>query len=339
MKSLKNICLILGVFFMLSISCFGTEVNQQQIYISKVIINAPWGQKPGEFGVDDPYARNPKAIGLGPVMGPSTFTVAPNGDIYIVDMFNYRVQRFTQDGAFVSTFSLLESRSAGGEDISVDANGNIYLLYLGPAVVRKFDSNGNLLKIIFMFNHEDKDAEGMSCGGGSTHLYCDNFGRLFLSYYKWNERTQTIFQFGTTTTEFSQDQQKATLRKGSASMSGIVLNKDQIFQYIDGKMFTVDNSNKAITGYNFSGTYSFLDVDGSGNAYMTYYNRDTDMYSVRKQTPDGKIISTFEWKFTNYAYHNLNKPLTIDAQGNVYVFDSTKEGITITKWSPVGAGK
>ncbi|MCJ7497459.1 MAG: hypothetical protein MUO78_04925 [candidate division Zixibacteria bacterium] len=339
MKFYSKIIILLILFLILQVLAFCSDNTPHQTYIPQIILNEPWGQKPGEFGIDDPYARNPKAIGQGPVMGPSTFTVAPNGDIYIVDMFNYRVQRFTQDGAFVSSFSLLETRSAGGEDISVDANGNIYLLYLGPAVVRKFDSNGNLLKIIFMFNHEDEDAEGMNTGGGPTKIFCDKSGRLFLQYRSEKYRDFRIFQFGTDVTDFTPEQQKATLRRGFAGGSGIILKKEQIFQYIDGKMFTVDNSNKAIRGYNFSGTYSFLDVDGSGNAYMTYYNMDTDIYSIKKQTPDGKIICTFEWKFTNYAHHNLNKPLIVDAQGNVYVFDSTKEGITITKWSPVGTGK
>jgi hypothetical protein len=295
----------------------------------------------GEFGIYDPYTRDPKAFDEGPVMGPSTFTVASNGDIYIVDTFNHRIQKFNQEGSFVAAFPAVGSGWA--EDVAVDANGNIYLLFLGPAQVWKSDQGGNRLKIIQTFNRyenrDDEDVRGMDTHGGSTRLYCDNTGRLFLTYYKENERAQVIFQLGTTTAEFTPEQQKATLRRGYAGMSGIILNKDQIFQYIDGKMFTVDNSDKAITGYNFSGTYSFLDVDGSGNAYMTYYNMDTDIYSVKKQTPDGKIISTFEWKFTNYAHHNLNKPLTIDAQGNVYVFDSTKNGITITKWSTSGGGK
>ena len=90
-----------------------------------------------------------------------------------------------------------------------------------------------------------------------------------------------IFQLGTSAAEFSPEQQKTTIRKGYAGVSGKILNKDQIFQYLDGRMFTVNNSDKKIIGYNFLGAYSFLDVDGSGNAYMTHYNTDTNMYSVK----------------------------------------------------------
>ncbi len=319
---------------MFTASVFGAEEKtvQQQTYTPQVIINAPWGNKPGEFGLYDPYRSNPDARDQGPIMGPSTFTIAPSGDIYIVDILNYRVQRFTQNGQFIS-FSLLK-RVGLVEDICVDTDGNMYLLEIAPVYVRKIDPEGKLLNLIPVFNHKDEDAKGMSIGGGSTRLYCDNSGRLFITYKKENERVQVIFQLGTTTAEFSPEQQKATIRRGNAGISGRILNKGQIFQYIDGKMFTVDNSDEKMTGYNFSGGYSFLDVDGSGNAYMTHYDEKTDIYSVRKQTPDGEVISTFGWKLEGYAQHNLNKPLTVDDDGNVYVLGSTKDGITLTRWSP-----
>ncbi|MDH4223817.1 MAG: hypothetical protein OEV55_09795 [candidate division Zixibacteria bacterium] len=330
MNRLKKISVFLAPILILIFSIIiATEKKveqQQQTYVPQVIINAPWGNKPGEFGL---YVE-------GPIMGPSTFTIAPNGDIYIVDTFNNRIQRFSKDGTFLS---MMRAHGSGWvEDICVDVNGNTYLIHLGPARIRKIDTEGNLLKVINTFNsyenRDDEDVKGMNTHGGSTRLYCDNSSRLFITYKKENERAQVIFQLGTSEAEFSPEQQKTTIRRGYAGISGKILNKDQIFQYLDGKMFTVDNSDKKITGYNFLSAYSFLDVDGSGNAYMTHYNMDTDIYSVKKQTPDGEEISTFGWKLEGYAQHNLNKPLTVDEDGNVYVLGSTKDGITLTKWSP-----
>ncbi|HVP36519.1 MAG TPA: hypothetical protein VMT04_05935 [Terriglobales bacterium] len=352
MKTSKNIGLFLVISSILGNHGFAAQQAQQQTYTSTVILSAPWGQKnlymdkelssPGEFGIFDPYTREPNAVDQGPIQGPSTFTVAPNGDIYIVDTFNNRIQRFTQNGSFVS--SLPAAGSGWVEDIAVDANGNIYLLYLGPAAVWKVDPSGNLLKVIYMFELGDKDGEGMSYGGGSTRLYCDKSGRLFLSYYKANERAQAVFQFGTTTTEFTPVQQKASLRKGSAGASGLILNKNMLFQIIGGEMSSVDNSGKSITEFKSLGSYSFLDVDSLNNAYLTSYNMENNIYSIRKQTPDGIIISTFEWKYPRYQLPSPHTPtvvdtkkeLTIDAQGNVYVLGLTNSGLTITKWSPSG---
>ncbi len=336
MKNLKNISLVLGMFPILITSVFATESVQQQTYVSQVILSALWGQKPGEFGIDDPYAHNSKAHDLGPIQGPSTFTIAPNGDIYIVDIFNYRVQRFTQDGKFVSSLS---ARMGLVEDICVDADGNVYLLEIAPAYVRKLDPEGKLLKLIPMFNHDDQDAKGMNYGGGSTKLYCDNSGRLFLSYYRENTRMQAIFQLGTTAGDYTPAQQKATLRKGFAGTSGFILDKGQILQGIDGKMVSVDNTGKVVTEYNISaGSFSFFDIDPQGNVYMhAYVQKDEEISEkVRKYTANGALISEIAWKSMGYAIHNLNKSLSIDSQGNIYVFDSTKDGVTITKWSPSG---
>jgi hypothetical protein len=338
-----------GVFYILSLTAFGTE--QQQTYVSMIILNAPWGQKnlfmdkepspAGEFGIFDQYARDPNAVDRGPVQGPSTFTIAPNGDIYVCDIYNFRIQRFNSIGGFVSAIPMKEH--VADEDIAVDKEGNIYVLTVvsNPVLVWRYDQNGNVIKEYKMFN--DDDAAGMNYGN-STHLYCDKSGRLFLSYYKANERTQAIFQFGTTTMEFTPEQQKTTLRKGSAGVSGIILNRDLIFQFTGGKLFSVDNQGKSITEFNSLGSYSFLDADSLNYAYLTSYNMEKDIYSIIKQTADGKIVSSFEWKYPRYQLPNSPKPmsvrtnkgLTIDAQGNIYVLELTNSGVSITKWSPSG---
>jgi len=348
MKILRNLSFTLVSFFVIESFLLAA---QQQNYTSAVLLSAPWGQKnlrmdkepsaPGEFGLFDPYTRNPKAFDEGPVQGPSSFTIAPNGDIYIVDTFNDRIQRFNQSGSFVAW--LPAPGSGWAEDIAVDILGNVYLLYLGPAEVWKLDPDGHLLKVFHMFDTQDSDAVGMSYGGGLTRLYCDNSGRLFLSYYKNNDRSRAIFQFGTTTTEFSPEQQKTNLRRGSAGSSGLILNKDQVFQMISGKMFSVDNAGNPIVEYKLLGSYSFFDADTLDHVYLTYYDGGKNTYSIKKQTSNGVVISSFEWQYPRYQLpppHNTTisvetkKELMMDTQGNIYVLGLTNSGVSITKWSP-----
>jgi sugar lactone lactonase YvrE len=83
------------------------EQVQQETYVSKVVIQAPWGaknlvydkeeSKPGEFG----FHSSEEAT-----IAPNTFTIAPNGDIYIVDPLNKRIQRFNKDGQFISVIPI-----------------------------------------------------------------------------------------------------------------------------------------------------------------------------------------------------------------------------------------
>ena len=90
----------------------------QETYVSEVILQAPWAEKnlvddgeespPGEFGIRVySVPESLKEFGdVPPPEGPTSFTVAPNGDIYITDPFNKRIQRFDENGNFVSVIPI-----------------------------------------------------------------------------------------------------------------------------------------------------------------------------------------------------------------------------------------
>jgi len=157
----------------------------------------------------------------------------------------------------------------GDEDIALDQNENIYILTIvsGPVLVWKFDQNGNLVKEYVSF--EDEDAVGMNIGGGPTKLFCNNSGRLFLQYFSEKKREDKIFQFGTTTTDFTPEQQKATLRKGFVGVNGLSLNQNRIFEITDGKTYLMDNLGKAVTQYKHGvNPHLFLGTDANGSIYL-----------------------------------------------------------------------
>jgi hypothetical protein len=92
-----------------------SETATQETYVSEVIISAPWAEKnleydgeespPGEFGLHSivfPDSLREKLPDPPLPEGPTAFTVAPNGDIYITDPLNKRIQRFDANGNFVS---------------------------------------------------------------------------------------------------------------------------------------------------------------------------------------------------------------------------------------------
>jgi hypothetical protein len=187
---------------------------------------------------------------------------------------------------------------------------------------------------------EDNDSEGMNIGGGPTKIFCDNSGRLFMQYYSEKDRDFKIFQFGIAITDFTPVQQKTSLKRGFVGVNGLILNQDRIFGIIDGKMWLLDNLGKTVTQYEHpANPRLFLGTDANGAIYLHAFDISKGTELVRKYSLDGRLISVVEWKNIGYAQHNLNKPITVDSQGNIYIFDSTKSGITITKWSPSGAEK
>ena len=76
-------------------------------------------------------------------------TVAPNGDLYIADWGNDRIQRFSPDCEFIAAYG--NSGRGDGEllrpsGVAIDERGYMYVSDWGNERVQVFDSDGNLLQ-------------------------------------------------------------------------------------------------------------------------------------------------------------------------------------------------
>jgi DNA-binding beta-propeller fold protein YncE len=95
------------------------------------------GEREGEFHLSDSPGHAYGAV-----------AVDAQGTIYIADTFNYRIQKFTNDGKFLTMWG-----SKGEEDgqflrpinLEVDSQGNVYVIDDHRDDVQKFDSEGTFL--------------------------------------------------------------------------------------------------------------------------------------------------------------------------------------------------
>jgi hypothetical protein len=331
MKKLALIMVFL-VFLVISIVISSKANNAQsdsttmikETYLSRVIIDVPWGKEPGQFGV---YFSEEVSTGVGPF----TFTISPHGDIYIIDPENARIQKFDSDGRFLLAIPL----SKGGMDICVNSSGMIYLYdgSLVPKIIYQFDTKGNLLKeypIVW------KDG---SMGWGP--LYCDKSGKLFLSYRSDSLKVPMIFQVGTTEIVFTEEQQKATLREGFVGSNNVVLNQGKIFQNKEGDLHLVDDSSRSVKKFNSYcmnlGQAGFTGVDNEMNIYTLKYDGGKGMEVMRKYNPAGDLMVEFNIQKEDYIW--TSRSLVLDELGNIYVMSTSKDKLKIIKWSPVEGGK
>ncbi|MFN3076636.1 MAG: 6-bladed beta-propeller [Alphaproteobacteria bacterium] len=99
---------------------------------------------------------------------PVSAAVAPNGNLYVVDGGNFRVQAFDPTGKFLFTFGTVGRRSgqfARPKDITVDREGNVYVTDSAFGNFQIFDPQGKLLLFIGKRGDSGAPAEYMLPAG------------------------------------------------------------------------------------------------------------------------------------------------------------------------------
>jgi|GEM_PF-2604269 len=145
------------VFFLLSIPTFADITG-------KIIVRGKWGDGEKEFGLD---ASEPGGV------GPSDFTVSPNGDVYIADDLNHRIVVYDHNGDYFKSYAV----DGWVGTIEVDEDGYIYYTC-------------DRLKII----NKDGDVIAASEYSGVVHLDQNKI-------YLWRDGTSYELEFNKKTNE------------------------------------------------------------------------------------------------------------------------------------------
>jgi hypothetical protein len=317
-----------------------SDTATQETYVSQVIISTPWAEKnlvydgeessPGEFGLEtfifqDDSLREELPDPPLPE-GPTSFTVAPNGDIYITDPLNKRIQRFDANGNFISIIPIppLEKgeylhiqqlpelsdsarmemlRRAGklpkdGKVPPKPKTPNGYQYVWSLICVDRY----NNVYLLWWGDYTKQtlckyDPQGnlmatypffpeVRIGGGANKLYCDSSDRLFFQYSR--RLTDRIIL---SLKEWD------SLRGTSAPFAFQIGTSDRVFTFEEQK----------------------------AALRRGVLHETTDTRKIKEQA-----WKEFSGKF--WGLHSMWDYDFVDEKGNLYHFCSTKEGIIITKW-------
>ena len=98
---------------------------------------------------------------------PSDLAISPfNGDVYVVDRDNHRIQQFTSDGVFIRQFSSFGSGAgqlSSPHGIDIDSAGKLYVADRGNHRVVKFSESGV---------HERTWGKGVATGPNGGFEFC-----------------------------------------------------------------------------------------------------------------------------------------------------------------------
>lgn len=133
---------------------FVTDLKNHQVHI----LDKRSGKSLGVFG--KPGSAD------GELFHPTNIAVAPNGDLLVADTSNYRIQRFTAEGAFVRSYGTVGNGPgsfARPKGIAVDQTGRMYVGDAAFENVQVFDGAGQLL---LYFGQPSDSFEGLTLPAG-----------------------------------------------------------------------------------------------------------------------------------------------------------------------------
>jgi uncharacterized protein (TIGR03663 family) len=245
--------------------------------------------------------------GSGQFNHPRGVAVGPEGNVYVVDSDNHRVQVFDAEGAFL----------------------------------REWGSQCNLA-----VEHSCMDLDGdgpMDYGDGQFQepwgIAVADDGRVYVAD-TWNHRVQVFDSDGTFLTKWGAYGQ-------TPSDTWLLYGPRDITLDAQGRVFITDTGNKRIMVYDQDGNYldqwgsegvlpgSFsepvgIGVDSEGNIYVA------DAWNQRIQVFDSDFVFLHEWPVEAwYGQSVVNKPyLAVDAESRVYITDP--EGYLVLVFSRDG---
>jgi len=250
----------------------------------------------GTVGTEPGLFNHPRGIAIG-----------PEGNLYVVDTDNHRVQIFDPDGSFL----------------------------------REWGSNCNLATGT---GCTDPDGDGpLALGDGQFQepwgITVSDNGRVYVTD-TWNHRIQVFDSAGTF-------QDKWGTYGQTDDATSLLYGPRDIAIDDSGRMFVTDTGNKRIMVFAQNGGYldqwggggvlagQFeepvgIDVDAEGNIYVA------DTWNQRVQVFDSDLVPLREWPVEAwYGDSVLNKPyLALDDEGRVYITDP--EGYLVIVYSNEG---
>jgi uncharacterized protein (TIGR03663 family) len=329
-------------------------VHNFSFYVRKDVTSLLWNyaaEAPPQPVAEDEYVKKftqltaARAFGTGGT-GNAQFAYPRNmafdaqGNVYVVDSDNSRIQKFDASGKFLLAWGNKSPENAPAPQgtfnqpwgIAVDKAGNVYVADTWNHRIQKFDANG---KFLTMWG-TNGDTRGIAQGNplqfyGPRAIAIDAQGNLHVTdtgnkrVTKFTANGEPLAQYGGVGTESGEFQEPV----------GIGIDQQ-------GNIYIADTWNQRIQKFDANFNYvtqwpvqawesqsvvnkPYLAVDADGNVFVS----DPEGSRIIKFSNDGKLLAVFGVRGVDLASFNLPTGLTFDAQGNLYVADSGNQRILV----------
>jgi len=227
---------------------------------------------------------------------PWGIAVAQDGTVFVADTWNHRIQKFTEDGEFISMWgepglAETETRFWGPRGIAVDQNSNVYITDTGNNRVVIFDSDG---KYITQFG-----VNGINPGelDEPVGIAVDDEGFVYVAD-TWNQRIQIFEPITTDTYQY--------LRGWEISgwYGQSVTNKPFLALDASGNIFVTDPD-----------AYRILEFDNDGNIIRSWGNASSGIDGFG--SPSGIAVDAEGKVWVSDAENNFALRFTLPTAGEI----------------------
>jgi len=294
-----------------------------------------------EWGQEAIDSDNPQP---GEMENPTGVFVDENDNVFVVDQYYNRVQKFDSDGTFILQIGDITGGldefdpSENGElnyptAIAVDNDGNIFVSDYDNERIQKFNSSGEYITKWTIF------AEDIQIIG--NYLYAIDGTETKISKYSLSG--DFVSSWGT-----AGDGQGELDGPGSIDID------------LEGNMYVLDENVGSLMKFTMAGVYidglynssgsgdgqfdgpSDVTIDGNGNIYVV----DNSYDNVQKFNSGGQYVLKWGGSGTENGQFDYPSGIAVDSNGNVYVADSgnariqkfSSEGEYLSQFGSAGTG-
>lgn len=238
---------------------------------------------------------------------PEGISIDNEGNIYVLDGGNGRIEKFNSDGVYISGINV---SCCINNAIATDTSGNIYLADAVNDIVKKFNNEG---KLIAEWGNEVSGNGEFNFGfyGG---IAIDNSGNVYVSE---NDQILKFTSDGIFITKWVVDDPRS-LAVDSGGKVYVIKSG-----YKELQIFSSDGVH--VGGWDIGGYANGIAIDESDNIYITYLEGDC----VKKFTQDGQFLTQFgESGFLKGQFNNPSY-LAVGKDGRVYITDSDNNRVQV----------
>jgi uncharacterized protein (TIGR03663 family) len=272
--------------------------------------------------------------GPGQFLGPKGVARDLDGNVYIADSQNHRIQVFDAQGQFV--------REWGGEGVNagefkepwgvaVSADGTVYVADTWNHRIQVFDRKGGFLRMWGVFGEAPAPETFPGLLYGPRDVVVDDTGYVYVSD-TGNKRVIKYDPYGSMIHAVG----------GEGSAEGQLLEPVGIAVADDGLLYVADTWNRRIQVFDAEGRFvrqwgvyawsgmsvvnkPYLAVDRQGSVYAT----DPEGYRVLQFDVRGQLLASWGQYGRDEASMNLPTGIVLDASGRIFVSDSDNGRILV----------